>query len=75
MQPSDHQAPHYDLAREVAKLWPHRSTNRLALTSLLCGVGIHYWRSLSLGDLYPGKIIQHCFWCSNVRIDRVVYDV
>jgi len=25
--------------------------------------------------LYPAKTIHHCFWCSKVRIDDVVYDL
>ena len=38
-------------------------------------LGIYYWCVLNLGELFPGKTIRHCFWCSNVRIDGAVYDV
>ena len=50
-----------DLARQIAKLWPHRRHESSAPTSLLCCCGIHYWRSLSLGALYPSKTTHHCF--------------
>jgi hypothetical protein len=28
-----------------------------------------------LAMLVPGKDILHCFWCSKVKVDGVVYDV
>jgi hypothetical protein len=65
----------HDLARQVAKLWPHRKHESVALTSFFCMMGIHYWRALSLRELCGDKAIHHCFWCSKVRIDGVVYDV
>jgi hypothetical protein len=43
-------------------------------TSFLCLLRIYYWRALHLGQLYPGKTVHHCFWCSKLRIDGVVYD-
>ncbi len=67
--------PDHDLARRVAKLWPHRKHESVALASFLCMLRIHYWRTLNLSELVPGKTIHHCFWCSKVRIDGVVYDV
>jgi len=69
------EGPDHHLAREVARLWPHRKHESVALASFFCMLGIHYWRALSLADLFPGKTIHHCFWCSKVRIDGVVYDV
>ena len=75
MQQYDSQVSDYDLARQVTQLWPHRKHESPALAFLLCGCGVHYWRSLDLGDLYPGKAIHHCSWCSKVRVDRVIYDV
>jgi hypothetical protein len=70
-----YEAPDYGLARQVANLWPHRKHESPALMSLLCAMGIHYWRSLNLRDLYPGKTIHHCFWCSKVRVDGIIYDI
>jgi hypothetical protein len=67
--------PDHDLARRVAALWPHRKHESIALAAFLCMLHVHYWRALNLGELYPGKTVHHCFWCSNVRIDGVVYDV
>jgi hypothetical protein len=67
--------PDYDLARRVAKLWPHRKHESVALAAFLCRFRIHYWRTLNLSELVPEKTIQHCFWCSQVRIDAVIYDV
>jgi hypothetical protein len=75
MRANDEESAHHELAREVARLWPHRKHESPALTTFLCACGIHYWRSLSLRDLYPGRTILHCFWCSKVRIDGVIYDV
>jgi len=65
----------HDLARHVAKLWPHRKHESPALTAYLCAVGFHRWRQLNLAELFPGRKIDHCFWCSNVRIDGVIYKV
>ena len=75
MTMSDPEQPDRDLARQLGNLWPHRKHASPALTFLLCGCGMHYWRALALGDLYPGKAIHYCFWCSKVRIDRIVSDV
>lgn len=55
MRPSNEESVHHEMARDVARLWPHRKHESPALTSFLCGCGVHYWRSLSLSDLYPGK--------------------
>src|SRR6185437_12657781 len=41
---------------------------------LLCRVGLHRWRRLDLATLTPNKDILHCFWCSRVKVDGVVYD-
>jgi len=59
--------PDADLAIRVAKLWPHRQHESSWLN--------HRWRSLNLAEPVPGKKIQHCFWCSKVRIDGKVYRV
>lgn len=62
-----------DLAVRVAKLWPHRQHESSWLKRLFCTVGVHWWRSLNLTELVPGKKIQHCFWCSKVRINGIIY--
>ncbi len=65
--------PDRDFAIRAAKLWPHREHESNALMSLLCRVGLHHWRRLNLATLIPDKDILHCFWCSKVKIDGIVY--
>ena len=64
-----------EIAVRAAKLWPNREHESNAVSGLLCRVGWHRWRRLDLGMLMPGKDIAHCFWCSRVKVDGVVYDV
>lgn len=64
-----------DVAARVAKLWPHRQHESNAFKAFFCAFGAHRWRSLHLAELYPGKTIHHCFWCSIVRIDGVIYKI
>ena len=64
-----------ELAARVARLWPHRKHEASSVFGLLCRLGLHRWRQLDLETLIPGKNIFHCFWCSNVKIDGVIYDV
>jgi hypothetical protein len=66
--------PDADLAIRVAKLWPHREHESNSLMALLCRMGVHHWRRLNLATLIPGKDILHCFWCSKVKIDGVIYN-
>jgi len=63
------------LARELAKLWPHREHESNSVKALLCGCRLHRWRALHLGDLAMGREVRYCFWCSRVRIDGVCYNV
>jgi len=63
-----------ELAARVAKLWPHREHEASSALGLLCRAGLHRWRRLDLAALVPDRDIQHCFWCSKVKIDGVVYD-
>lgn len=63
-----------ELSVKVAKLWPHREHEASPVLGLLCHAGVHRWRSLDLTEFFPGRDIQHCFWCSKVKIDGVVYD-
>lgn len=64
-----------DIAARAAKLWPNREHEASAVLGLLCRLGIHRWRQLDLTELIPGKKIAHCFWCSKVKVNGVVYDV
>jgi hypothetical protein len=68
-------ARHYEVAVQAAKLWPHRKHEASSLLGLFCHLGIHRWRRLDLTKLMPAKNILHCFWCSRVKVDGVVYDV
>jgi len=63
-----------DLAVQVAKLWPHRKHESNSVLALLCRLGLHRWRRLDLSTLVPGKNILHCFWCSKVKVDGIIYD-
>jgi hypothetical protein len=63
-----------ELAIRVAKLWPNREHEANAVLGLLCRVGLHRWRRLDLAALVPDKDILHCFWCSKVKIDGIIYD-
>ena len=63
-----------ELAVRVARLWPNREHEANSVLGLLCRAGLHRWRRLDLAALVPGKEILHCFWCSKVKIDGVIYD-
>ena len=63
------------LAARAASLWPNREHEADSVLGLLCRVGLHRWRRLDLTTLAPGRNILHCFWCSKVKVDGVVYDV
>jgi hypothetical protein len=72
---SENEVSDYELAVRAAKLWPNRKHEASSVLGLLCRVGLHRWRHLDLAQLMPGKDIQHCFWCSRVKVDGVVYDI
>jgi hypothetical protein len=61
------------LARELAKLWPHREHESNSMKALCCACGVHRWRKLYLDELLPGREVRYCFWCSRVRVDGVSY--
>ena len=69
------QRPDPELAAQVARLWPHREHEANPLLALLCRAGMHRWRCLDLASLVPGNDVQHCFRCSRVKIDGILYDV
>ena len=62
------------LARQVAKLWPHREHEANVLLAQFCRMGLHCWRRLDLETLVPEKRICHCFCCSKIKIDGAVYE-
>jgi hypothetical protein len=67
--------PDSELAARVAKLWPHRKHEANSALGLLCRIGLHRWRRLELATIAPAKDIVHCFWCSKVKVDGIVYDI
>jgi hypothetical protein len=74
MRSPENALPDSELAILVARLWPHREHESNSVLGLLCRVGLHRWRRLDLATLTPNKDIFHCFWCSRVKVDGVVYD-
>ncbi|HEY0796659.1 MAG TPA: hypothetical protein VGD64_12855 [Acidisarcina sp.] len=74
MKTSREGSPDSGPAKQIAKLWPHREHESSIVLGQLCRIGIHRWRRLDLAELVPGKDIRHCFWCSKVEIDGIVYD-
>jgi hypothetical protein len=75
MKSQEGTARDYEVAVQAAKLWPNRKHEANSVLGLFCRLGIHRWRRLDLSKLMPTKNILHCFWCSKVKIDGVVYDV
>jgi hypothetical protein len=65
----------FELATRVAKLWPHREHEANSVLGLLCRVDWHRWRRLNLATVVPDRNILHCFRCSKVKVDGVIYDV
>jgi hypothetical protein len=66
--------PDSELAARAAKLWPNREHEASSALGLLCLIGLHRWRRLDLTPLMPDKDIVHCFWCSKVKVDGVIYN-
>jgi|GEM_PF-1042592 len=63
------------LANTLAKMWPHREHEASAVAGILCRLGIHFWRSLHVEAIAPGRKVRFCFWCSKVSIDGVHYEL
>ena len=63
------------LAAQLAKLWPHREHEAPAIAGISCRLGLHRWKRLDLTSLAPDRDILHCFRCSRVKMDGIVYDV
>ena len=68
------QADDAELAKSLAKLWPHREHEAGPIRGLCCRLGVHRWRALDLTKLASGREVRYCFWCSKVRIDGVIHD-
>lgn len=64
----------YGLAKRAARLWPNREHESSPVFGLLCRVGIHRWRRMNLTEIMPGRDILHCFCCSKVKVDGIIYD-
>jgi len=66
--------PDSEVARAAAGLWPNRQHEANSVLGLLCHIGLHRWRWLDLAALIPAKDILHCFRCSKVKVDGIIYD-
>ena len=66
-------SPDAELVASLARLWPNREHEAIAVAGLLCRVGIHYWRRLDLTELAPDRDVRFCFWCSKIEIDGTVH--
>ena len=75
MKDQEDALPDSELAVRVAKLWPNREHEANSVLGLLCRFALHRWRRLDLATLMPDRDILHCFWCSKVKIDGIVYDI
>lgn len=63
-----------NLAKMLAKLWPHRSHESNCLKASFCAMHLQRWSSLTLDDLAPLKQVRFCRWCSSVEVDGLVYE-
>ena len=74
MNPRDNTVSDQELAIRAAKLWPNREHEANGVFGLFCRVGLHRWRRLDLTTIMPNKDVVHCFWCSKVKVDGVIFD-
>ena len=68
-------ATDFEVAMRAKRLWPNREHEASSVLGLLCRIGLHRWRRLNLSPVLPDKNIAHCFWCSKVKVNGIVYDV
>jgi hypothetical protein len=61
------------LAASLAKLWPNRLHESNAWKNMFCRIGLHRWAQLDLRELAHRKNVRFCRWCSDVKIDGVIY--
>ena len=62
-----------ELAKSLAKLWPHRWHESNWLKNAFCHFGLHSWRRLDLEELVPGRQVRFCFWCEKVKLDGTIH--
>jgi len=65
--------PDLELARSLARLWPHRVHESSVLKNLLCLCGLHRRAQLNLSDHAPGREVWFCRWCEKIWIDGIKY--
>jgi len=58
-----------DLARSLARLWPHRWHESSVWKNVLCFIGLHRWAKLDLTTLVPDRDVSFCRWCDRITID------
>jgi hypothetical protein len=62
-----------ELARSLAKLWPHRMHESSVWKNLVCWFGVHRWAQLDLSHQAPGREVWFCRWCDRVRIEGKLF--
>jgi len=62
-----------ELARSLARLWPHRMHESSAMKNLLCRLGLHRWAQLDLSHHAPGREVWFCRWCDSITIDGTIF--
>lgn len=66
--------PDLELARSLARLWPHRLHESSVWKNLLCGLAMHRRAQLDLTDHATGREVWFCRWCDKLWIDGIRYD-
>jgi hypothetical protein len=61
------------LARSLAKLWPHRLHESSWLKNFFCWMRLHRWAQLDLRDQARGREVWFCRWCEKIKIDGTPY--
>jgi hypothetical protein len=61
------------LARSLAKLWPHRLHESSWLKNFFCWMRLHRWAQLDLRDQAPGREVWFCRWCDKIKIDGALH--
>lgn len=69
MQPIVSQSSDAELARSLAKLWPHRMHESSWMKNFFCLMHLHRWAQLDLSLQAPGREVWFCRWCDGIRID------
>ncbi len=61
------------LARNLQKMWPHRTHESGIWRTLLCWLGMHLWLEPNYTALAPKRAVRFCLWCERVEIDGRQY--